>query len=112
MLPKGIICLWYGSIVSIPSGWALCNGTGGTPDLRDRFLVGAGNSYAVNSTGGNITHNHSFTSDGHSHTLDVGAFIQSGTGRNFMTSTESDTGNTDSKNHLPPFFALCYIMRT
>ena len=48
----GMIILWSGSIASIPSGWALCNGTGGTPDLRDRFIVGAGNTYAVDATGG------------------------------------------------------------
>jgi microcystin-dependent protein len=51
-LPTGVILLWSGSIVSIPSGWALCDGTSGTPDLRDRFVVGAGTSYAVGNTGG------------------------------------------------------------
>lgn len=51
-LPAGVIMLWSGSIVSIPVGWALCNGTSGTPDLRDRFVVGAGTTYAVNATGG------------------------------------------------------------
>jgi microcystin-dependent protein len=51
-LPTGVILLWSGSIVSIPSGWALCNGTSGTPDLRDRFVVGAGTTYAVAATGG------------------------------------------------------------
>lgn len=39
-LPSGVIVMWSGS--SIPSGWALCDGTNGTPDLRDRFIVGAG----------------------------------------------------------------------
>lgn len=40
-LPRGIITMWSGTIVTIPSGWALCDGTNGTPDLRDRFIVGA-----------------------------------------------------------------------
>lgn len=40
-LPKGIITMWSGSIAAIPSGWVLCDGTNGTPDLRDRFIVGA-----------------------------------------------------------------------
>lgn len=40
-IPSGIISLWYGTIASIPSGWALCDGTNGTPDLRDKFIVGA-----------------------------------------------------------------------
>jgi microcystin-dependent protein len=51
-IPVGLITLWSGSIASIPSGWALCNGSSGTPDLRDRFVVGAGSAYAVAATGG------------------------------------------------------------
>ncbi len=51
-IPKGLISMWSGSIEAIPTGWALCNGENGTPDLQDRFIVGAGNDYAVGSTGG------------------------------------------------------------
>lgn len=51
-VPQGAILPWYGSINNIPSGFALCNGQNGTPDLRDRFLVGAGNSYVLGNTGG------------------------------------------------------------
>lgn len=47
---KGIICLWGGAIVDIPAGWALCDGNSGRPDLRDRFVIGAGNTYAVDQT--------------------------------------------------------------
>jgi len=50
--PSGGIIMWSGSVASIPSGWALCNGANGTPDLRDRFVVGAGSSYSVGATGG------------------------------------------------------------
>jgi microcystin-dependent protein len=70
----GMILLWSGSIASIPSGWALCNGTSGAPDLRDRFVIGAGNTYAVNATGGATTvtlaeanlpsHTHTFSGSG------------------------------------------------
>lgn len=42
---KNIICLWAGAIVDIPAGWALCDGNGGRPDLRDKFVIGAGNTY-------------------------------------------------------------------
>ena len=50
--PQGIICMWSGNVNNIPTGWALCNGNNGTPDLRDRFIVGAGNNYAIGNTGG------------------------------------------------------------
>ena len=51
-IPSGLICMWSGAIANIPSGWHLCDGTNNTPDLRDRFIVGAGNSYNVGATGG------------------------------------------------------------
>jgi len=54
-MPSGGIIMWSGSIASIPSGWVLCDGTNSTPDLRDRFVVGAGDSYAVDATGGSST---------------------------------------------------------
>jgi hypothetical protein len=52
IIPSGIITMWSGSVASIPSGWLLCNGSNGTPDLRDRFIVGAGSSYSPGNTGG------------------------------------------------------------
>jgi hypothetical protein len=57
IVPTGIISLWSGSIATIPSGWLLCDGSNGTPDLRDRFVVGAGSTYVVDATGGaaNVT---------------------------------------------------------
>ena len=51
-VPTGAILMWSGSIGSIPSGYVICDGTNGTPDLRDRFIVGAGNSYSVGNNGG------------------------------------------------------------
>jgi hypothetical protein len=79
-IPSGGIIIWSGSTGSIPSGWLLCDGTNGTPDLRDRFIVGAGNTYAVNATGGTadaivVSHTHTATSTsvvtdpGHTHTV-------------------------------------------
>lgn len=75
-VPSGGIIMWSGSIASIPSGWYLCNGSNGTPDLRDRFVVGAGSTYAVAATGGSAnatlvshTHTASVSDPGHSHTL-------------------------------------------
>lgn len=51
--PSGVIGIWSGSIASIPSGWVLCNGMNGTPDLRSYFLVGAGaTGYDAGAHGG------------------------------------------------------------
>lgn len=84
LVPSGVILMWSGSIASIPSGWFLCNGVNGTPDLRDRFLVGAGSTYTVGATGGSAAvalaeadlpaHSHTFSgttggqSNNHTHT--------------------------------------------
>ena len=51
-LPKGIIVSWYGSIEEIPKGWALCDGNNTTPDLRNRFIIGAGDKYDIGQKGG------------------------------------------------------------
>lgn len=51
-VPQGSIIPWYGSPGNIPNGFALCDGKNGTPDLRDRFLVGAGNAYKLGDIGG------------------------------------------------------------
>lgn len=51
-VPSGLIIMFSGST---PSGWYDCNGANGTPDLRDRFIVGAGNSYAVGNSGGSVS---------------------------------------------------------
>ncbi len=52
VVPQGGIIMWSGSITNIPAGYALCNGNNGTPDLRNRFVVGAGGGYSVGNTGG------------------------------------------------------------
>jgi hypothetical protein len=77
-VPSGCILLWSGSTGSVPSGWYLCDGSNGTPDLRNSFIVGAGNTYAVGATGGTadaivVSHTHTATSTsvvtdpGHNH---------------------------------------------
>jgi microcystin-dependent protein len=76
ILPKGVILLWSGASNAIPAGWALCNGTtvSGvvTPDLRNKFIIGAGDTYAVAATGGSAdsivpTHSHPITDVTHNH---------------------------------------------
>jgi microcystin-dependent protein len=51
-VPVGGIIMWSGSVTAVPAGWALCDGNGGTPDLRDRFVIGAGTTYKVGDKGG------------------------------------------------------------
>jgi len=86
--PSGGIIMWSGTIATIPSGWLLCNGSSGTPDLRNRFVIGAfqdttGVAYttvtgADTQTGGSkdaitVSHTHTATSTvtdpGHFHTV-------------------------------------------
>lgn len=77
----GMIILWSGSTGSIPSGWVICDGNNSTPDLRNRFVVGAGSTYAVNDSGGatalDISHTHAragvVDNGAHSHTLTFGS---------------------------------------
>lgn len=71
-IPSGVILLWSGATSAIPSGWVLCNGSNSTPDLRNRFVVGAGSTYAVGATGGSadatlVAHSHGVTDNGHNH---------------------------------------------
>ena len=184
-VPSGIIAVWSGSEGSIPSGWYLCNGSNGTPDLRNRFIVGAGSgsSYSVGNTGGsntvtlstsqipahshttnNHSHNASVSDPGHGHSVSVsdpghshntsvtgaklfpgygGAHVPYGgaggypgthfnmsnanTGisanaSNANTSISVSTGNANpstnntggggSHENRPPYYALCYIMKS
>jgi hypothetical protein len=60
-LPAGVIVMWSGVAATIPSGWSLCDGSNGTPDLRDRFIVGAGSTYSPGNTGGTTSHSHTIT---------------------------------------------------
>ena len=87
LVPSGVIMMWSGAANAIPSGYVLCDGNDGTPDLRDRFVIGAGNTYAVGATGGS------------SATTLVG-------------DVEAGPQATVSTSALPPYYALCYIMKT
>ena len=136
----GMILLWSGSTGSIPSGFYLCNGSNGTPDLRDRFIVGAGGSYTVAQTGGSadaivVSHNHTATSTstvtdpGHFHTIQPSTQGSGGSagsqgafwaGANTSTATTGVTVATSTTNvaagtsgtgaNNPLYYALAYIM--
>ena len=166
-IPMGVILLWSGSQSSIPTNWTLCNGTNGTPDLRDKFIVGAGNNYSVSNTGGSTDvivpqHSHTASSSAsssasstansqvsesphhHGFTLPFGPINQSysGGGQGLfgggnvgystndastgitvatsvdtsvstnVTTTVNQEGQTPTNANLPPYYALCYIMKT
>ena len=170
-LPVGAIILWSGAVAAIPTGFILCNGSGGSPDLRNTFVIGAGSTYAPSNTGGattvtlaeanlpahthavNITsqatsHTHSASTNetgAHTHTINFtnqgDAFgstyamsVQAG-GNTKTTSSAGDhshtitvanesahqhvvsgntaaTGSGTAVDKLPPYYALCYIMKT
>lgn len=69
--------MWHGLIVDIPNGWALCDGTNGTPDLREKFVRGAEDGIDPGSEGGDTEHFHVSTGFSeyanlpHSHTVDI-----------------------------------------
>jgi len=111
-VPPGIIVIWSGAIVDIPAGWALCDGTNGTPNLRDRFVVGAGTTYNPGDIGGSTQHQHTFTGNGHTHDLVVGAGIAAGAVFNAVTAIGFTTGTTAHAPSLPPYYALAFIMKT
>ena len=151
-VPSGVIVLWSGAANAIPTGWVLCNGSNSTPDLRDRFVIGAGNSYNVNDTGGESTkllgtanlpsHTHtsgslSATGGNHVHQyIDQYVVINNGyrpwpASNNDCAQRNIDTSGSGSHSHtvsgntgdqggtmgqsfsiLPPYYALCYIMKT
>ena len=160
----GIIVIWSGSVATIPTGWLLCDGTNGTIDLRDRFIIGAGNTYAVGATGGvaavtltqaqmpvhdhsisTLTdsaglHTHTIGDAGHAHNVTVpnnfiGNFGGSGgsSDRPFgntgssgifwvvgsagshthsVSGTTTANGGGTSHENRPPYYALCYIVKT
>jgi hypothetical protein len=54
-VPSGGIIMWSGAVSAVPNGYVLCNGQNGTPNLQDSFVVGSGNTYSVNATGGFVS---------------------------------------------------------
>lgn len=136
LVPSGTIVLWSGSVASIPTGWVLCNGSNSTPDLRNRFVVGAGSTYAVGATGGSadaivVSHTHTATStdSGHTHSYTAPGTLAintsgggsqavgtqsatTGSSTANITTTISSTGSSGTNANLPPYYALCYIMKT
>ena len=121
-VPSGVIVMWSGSAGNIPAGWALCNGSSGTPDLRGRFVLGGGGTYNPGATGGEeeVTLTKSQIPS-HTHKIFVteGEFTSSGmnvlsygkAGVYTSNYTGSNVGGGGAHNNMPPYYALCYIMK-
>jgi len=113
------IMLWSGTIANIPSGYVLCDGNNNTPDLQDRFVVGAGNTYSVDDTGGSKTHTLTESElASHTHTFDGGNLTDTGNANPSLKSsstssshTTNTTGGDSAHENRPPYYALAYIMK-
>ncbi len=110
-LMTGLVLLWSGAVVDIPEGFQLCDGTNGSPDLRNRFIIGAGDTYNPNDSGGNLIHTHTFGGDGHFHSAEAGTDIQTGTGADTVLTGKDIQGITDNPSTPPPYYSLAYITR-
>lgn len=103
LIPSGLICQWEGAIVDVPAGWHLADGSvqGGRtlPDLRDKFVVGAGGAYAKGATGGEATHALT-TSEipSHAHAIDHD-HASATSGNDSADHTHSGTSSTVSSDH-------------
>ena len=137
-VPSGIILMWSGSIATIPIGWLICDGLNSTPNLKNRFVLGAGDTYAVAATGGSadavvVSHTHTATSTvtdpGHLHSsaneapgnaaADGAGYKKAlngstGTATTGITvaTTNATTGVSGTNANLPPYYALAYIMKS
>ena len=111
-IPKGGIIMWSGS--SIPTGWSLCNGANGTPDLRNKFIVGSGTTYSIGASGGSESvtltvaqmpsHNHiGGTAGSHRHDFKpIGSKREGGGGSRGINAEEDDLfTNTPNANADP-----------
>jgi type II secretory pathway pseudopilin PulG len=128
-LPIGSILIWSGTVASIPTGWQLCDGTNGTPDLRDRFVVGARQdsggtamttvSGGLTKTGGEARHTMTIAEmPPHTHSYRWwNAWYFSGSSELAAKGSYNDNAQTGSVgggqpfNVLPPYYALCFIMK-
>lgn len=136
LFPRGIVLMWSGAIGDIPAGWALCDGNAHTapngdsvttPDLRDRFIVGAGSTYAIGNTGGENSHqltlaeipahNHAngvfkylLKYDGNETQLHAGNWDPDEPNIHEKGEIKTEGGNQPHENR-PPYYALALIMK-
>ena len=125
---QGMIIMWNSTVATIPTGFVLCDGSNGTPDLRGRFVVGHhpnNNEYDINDTGGSESvtlsinqmpsHKHDTTFDNKKYFPGGGSTsISFGGAGGYPADTfiMSNEGGGQSHENRPPYYALCYIMKT
>lgn len=130
----GMIALWIGTLATIPPPWSLCDGTNGTPDLRDKFVRGANTLGDIGGTGGSATHGHTATGHthavaSHAHTVAAAAGAQSNetagatavstgahthpawsdTGASSFTSGNTAPTVNNYTDTQPPFYTVAFI---
>lgn len=108
-LAQYTIVMWYGTLATIPTGWVICDGAGGTPDLRGYFIRGA----LAGNAGSNVPLG--YTSHSHTGTTDVmsGSATIGGTGTTvYRTPGHGHNLDTDTQPNEPPYKRLVFIMKT
>ena len=119
MVPIGGIIVWFGAKAAIPANYAQCDGSNGTPDLREKFVRGVGAFENPGDIGGADSHLHPFLGNGHVHSVNEVDGVITGPGTDIwhagndgnLTESADSVGLTDGVSSLPPFHALAYIMR-
>ncbi|MDF1498571.1 MAG: hypothetical protein P1P85_04445 [Patescibacteria group bacterium] len=116
-IPSGVITMWYGSIASIPAGWQLCNGSGGTPDLRARFIRGAPAGFDPGTTGGSDTHTLN-VNEMPSHNHDTPRIVicsrdypYSMTACLSGITTTGNRGGDQPHNNMPAYYEVAFICK-
>lgn len=118
--PIGSIVAWSGTAEDVPEGWHVCDGEAGTLDLRDKFMLGAGDGHPVGETGGEETHiltsaempvhRHSFSAMSNSVAFSTG-HVARGTGGTEATLYGNNAGGNLPHNNMPPYYALLFIQK-
>ena len=119
-VPINTITIWSGAVEDIPTGWALCDGQDGRPDLRGRFVLGAGGTYNPGAAGGSeeVTltveqmpqHNHE-VSFRRSSEKAMSSNNGNLTGTEPVVASTRVTGSSQPHPNMPPYYALCYIIK-